>query len=59
MLSANSRYCPHGCIQPTDFRSAVERMGEEGLPLELLSPHSEPAASYRQLWAEMKAELWD
>ncbi|HKK57044.1 ParA family protein [Marinobacter sp.] len=41
------------------YSSAVERMGEEGLPLELLSPHSEPAASYRQLWAEMKAELWD
>ena len=38
--------------------SAVERMGEEGLPLEVLSPRSEPAASYRQLWAEMKSELW-
>jgi cellulose biosynthesis protein BcsQ len=40
------------------YSSIVERMGEEGLPLEVLSPRSEPAASYRQLWAEMKAELW-
>jgi cellulose biosynthesis protein BcsQ len=40
------------------YSSAVERMGEEGLPLEVLSPRSQPAASYRQLWKEMKAELW-
>lgn len=40
------------------YSSAVERMGEEGLPLEVLSPRSQPAASYRQLWKEMKGELW-
>lgn len=40
------------------YSSAVERMGEEGLPLEVLSPRSAPAASYRQLWSEMKSELW-
>lgn len=40
------------------YSSAVERMGEEGLPLEVLSPRSGPAASYRQLWSEMKSELW-
>jgi cellulose biosynthesis protein BcsQ len=40
------------------YSSAVERMGEEGLPLEVLSPRSAPAAGYRQLWSEMKAELW-
>ncbi|WP_150912763.1 ParA family protein [Marinobacter halotolerans] len=40
------------------YSSAVERMGEEGLPLEVLSPRSTPAAAYRQLWSEMKAELW-
>ncbi len=40
------------------YSSAVERMGEEGLPLEVLSPRSEPATSYRQLWSEMKSELW-
>ncbi|MBS3805726.1 MAG: ParA family protein [Oleiphilaceae bacterium] len=37
--------------------SAVERMGEKGLPLELLSPRSQPAISYRQLWSEIQAEL--
>ena len=40
------------------YSSIVERMGEEGLPLEILSPRSQPAVSYRQLWAEMKDELW-
>lgn len=40
------------------YSSVVERMGEEGLPLEVLSPRSQPAASYRQLWSEMKTELW-
>ncbi|TGN41148.1 ParA family protein [Marinobacter confluentis] len=40
------------------YSSAVERMGEAGLPLEVLSPRSQPAASYRQLWSEMKSELW-
>lgn len=39
------------------YSSAVERMGEEGLPLELLSPRSEPAASYRRLWSEVRTEL--
>jgi cellulose biosynthesis protein BcsQ len=39
------------------YSSDVERMGEKGLPLEVLSPHSQPAASYRQLWSEIKAEL--
>jgi cellulose biosynthesis protein BcsQ len=40
------------------YSSAVERMGEEGRPLEILSPRSQPAISYRQLWSEMKKELW-
>lgn len=40
------------------YSSAVERMGEEGLPLEVISPRSQPAISYRQLWSEMKKELW-
>ncbi len=39
------------------YSSAVERMGEEGLPLEALSPRSQPAIGFRQLWSEMKKEL--
>jgi len=39
------------------YSSAVERMGEEGLPLELLSPRSQPAVRYRQLWLEIQSGL--
>ena len=39
------------------YSSAVERMGEEGLPLEILSPRSNPAQSYRKLWKEIQSEL--
>jgi len=39
------------------YSSAVERMGEEGLPLELLSPKSQPAIAYRRLWSEIQSEL--
>ncbi|MDY6841969.1 MAG: ParA family protein [Pseudomonadota bacterium] len=39
------------------YSSLVERMGEEGLPLEILSPRSVPAENYRQLWAAIRSEL--
>lgn len=39
------------------YSSVVERMGEEGLPLDLLNPRSNAAGSYRQLWGEISSEL--
>lgn len=39
------------------YSTLVERMGEEGRPVELLAPGSEPAETYRQLWSEIRAEL--
>ena len=40
------------------YASVVERMGEEGQPLEKLSPRSTAAGAYRQLWASIKKDLW-
>lgn len=48
--------------QPLDiiipYASVVERMGEEGLPLEVLAPRSVAAASFRQMWARIQQQLW-
>ncbi|GAA0843731.1 AAA family ATPase [Marinobacter szutsaonensis] len=40
------------------YASVVERMGEEGLPLERLAPHSPAADVYRQIWASIRRDLW-
>lgn len=40
------------------YASVVERMGEEGLPLERLAPHSPAADVYRQIWAGIRQDLW-
>lgn len=37
--------------------SVVEKMGEEGTPVELLAPHSVAADAYRRLWQEINALL--
>jgi len=39
------------------YASVVERMGEEGKPLELLAPASPAAQSYRNLWQGVKSDL--
>ena len=40
------------------YASVVERMGEEGLPLEKLDARSPAAAAYRELWSVIKNDLW-
>ncbi|ERP88132.1 cobyrinic acid a,c-diamide synthase [Marinobacter sp. ES-1] len=40
------------------YASVVERMGEEGLPLEKLAPNTPAAAAYRQLWQTIQKDLW-
>lgn len=40
------------------YASVVERMGEEGLPLEQLAPHSPAAEVYRKIWAGIRKDLW-
>jgi len=40
------------------YASVVERMGEEGLPLEKLDARSPAAEAYRELWAAIKKDLW-
>ena len=59
LIERNAELFDHPSRAMIPYSSLVERMGEEGLPLEVLSPNSEPAAGYRQLWAEMKTELWN
>lgn len=40
------------------YASVVERMGEEGLPLEVLAPRSKPAEVFRKMWAQIHKDLW-
>ena len=40
------------------YASAVERMGEEGQPLEVLAPGSLAAGEFRKLWSGIKTDLW-
>jgi cellulose biosynthesis protein BcsQ len=40
------------------YASVVERMGEEGLPLEKLDARSPAAEAYRELWSAIKKDLW-
>ncbi|MBB5319961.1 ParA family protein [Marinobacter oulmenensis] len=40
------------------YASVVERMGEEGLPLEKLAPNTPAAAAYRKLWQTIQKDLW-
>jgi cellulose biosynthesis protein BcsQ len=40
------------------YASVVERMGEEGQPLELLAPNSPAAVEFRKLWVSVRKDLW-
>src|SRR5690554_5711017 len=40
------------------YASVVERMGEEGKPLELLSSNTPAAAEFRKLWESVRKDLW-
>lgn len=51
-------YCRHLMRAAIPYASAVERMGEAGQPLEVLAPASAAAGSYRQMWSEIRRELW-
>lgn len=39
------------------YASAVERMGEQGQPLEILAPRTPAAEAYRQLWQCIRTDL--
>lgn len=40
------------------YASVVERMGEEGKPLELLASNTPAAAEFRKLWESVRKDLW-
>jgi chromosome partitioning protein len=40
------------------YASVVERMGEEGLPLELIAPNTPAAEAYRRMWSDIRRDLW-
>ena len=39
------------------YASVVERMGEEGLPLDVLAPNSPAAEEYRRMWRGIRKDL--
>jgi ATPases involved in chromosome partitioning len=48
----------HPAPAAVPYASAVERMGEEGQPLELLAPNTPAAAEFRKLWESVRKDLW-
>ncbi|MDI9246015.1 ParA family protein [Marinobacter sp. CHS3-4] len=58
LVDRNEELFDHPSRAIISYSSAVEKMGEKGQPLEILAPNSQPAAGYRQIWKEMKKELW-
>lgn len=49
----------HNALRATiPYSSIVERMGEKGLPLEVLAPRSVPAENLRGMWSEIRRDLW-
>tara|TARA_Y100001001_G_C7985209_1_gene300910 strand:- start:423 stop:1172 length:750 start_codon:yes stop_codon:yes gene_type:complete len=48
----------HPAPAAVPYASAVERMGEEGQPLELLASNTPAAAEFRKLWESVRKDLW-
>ena len=58
IVEQGSKVLPNSMGVAVPYASVVERMGEEGLPLERLAPHSPAAEVYRQIWAGIRQDLW-
>ncbi|RBP33477.1 cellulose biosynthesis protein BcsQ [Marinobacter pelagius] len=58
IVEQGSEVLPNNMGVAVPYASVVERMGEEGLPLERLAPHSPAAEVYRQIWAGIRRDLW-
>lgn len=58
MVDRRDDLLEHALRAAIPYSSVVERMGEEGLPLEVLSPRSVPAENLRGMWSEIKRDLW-
>lgn len=58
IVEQGSEVLPNSMGVAVPYASVVERMGEEGLPLERLAPHSPAAEVYRQIWAGIRQDLW-
>lgn len=57
LIDAQDERLPTGLKTIIPYASVVEKMGEEGTPVELLAPNSVAADAYRRLWGEIKALL--
>jgi len=58
ILAQGSELFGHQVPAAVPYASAVERMGEEGQPLELLAPNSPAAVEFRKLWVSIRKDLW-
>lgn len=57
LIDAQEVRLPTGLKTIIPNASVVERMGEEGTPVDLLAPHSVAADAYRRLWREINSVL--
>ena len=57
LINAQDEILPKGLKTIIPNASVVEKMGEEGTPVELLAPGSVAADAYRRLWKEINRML--
>lgn len=57
LIDAQEEHLSRGLKTIIPNASVVERMGEDGTPVELLAPHSVAADAFRRLWREINALL--
>lgn len=57
LINGQDEIMPKGLRTIIPNASVVERMGEEGTPVELLAPRSLAADAYRRLWKEIEGIL--
>ncbi|WP_296931570.1 AAA family ATPase [uncultured Marinobacter sp.] len=57
LINAQDEILPKGLKTIIPNASVVEKMGEEGTPVELLAPSSVAADAYRRLWKEINRML--
>ena len=58
IVEQGNEVLPNNMGVAVPYASVVERMGEEGLPLEKLAPNSPAAEVYRKIWAGIRQDLW-
>ncbi|PVY76823.1 cellulose biosynthesis protein BcsQ [Tamilnaduibacter salinus] len=58
LVANKDLHLPEGMHTTIPNASAIERMGEERLPVEQVSRRSAAAGAYRDLWSEIQGMIW-